>query len=135
MKYIITEEQFNKTKELIRAHKREQIILNFFDEHLSPYDGWDSHEEYARTIKLYAGELFIHFTKNHTGLHRTFLWYSICDNQNLEQPIPEGHCPLVEIPQHEYDAFDGYFGDTWKPVFKKWFLLHTGLEVVQVDSY
>jgi hypothetical protein len=61
------------------------------------------------------------------------MWYSLCDNENLSEPIPEGHCPVVVLPTLKYDALEGYFGNNWQEFFKRWFFTHTGLDVVQID--
>ena len=115
MKYIITEDQFKTAEQAIRAYRLEQTILKFFDDNLTPYDGWDSHKEYESELKENGGELFLQ-TKNDgewdldTDNH---MWYSLCDNENLSEPLPEGHCPVVVLPTLKYDALDGYFGDNY----------------------
>ena len=137
MKYLITEEQFKTAEQSIRAYRLEQTILKFFDDNLTPYDGWDSPQGYERELEENGGELFLQIkndgewnldTDNH-------MWYSLCDNENLSEPLPEGHCPVVTLPQSTYDALNGYFGDkVWITLFRRWFISHTGLLVVQVDS-
>lgn len=137
MKYIITEEQFKTAEEAIRTYRVEQTILKFLDDHLTPYDGWDSHKGYKMELEENQGELFIIIkpqgdewdlnSDNH-------MWYSICDNSNLSEPLPEGHCPVVTLPNGVYDALNGYFGDLWRTHFKRWFLGHTGMKVVQIDN-
>ena len=59
MKYLITESQFKTAEQAIRAYRLEQTILKFFDDNLTPYDGWESHKEYERTLKENGGELFL----------------------------------------------------------------------------
>jgi hypothetical protein len=136
MKYIITEDQFKTAEQSIRAYRLEQTIYNFFDGHLTPFDGWDSPQGYARELKENGGELFIR-TKDSDEWDlnsSNHMWYSICDNDNLSEPLPEGHCPVVVIPKLTYDALNGYFGDMWKILFKRWFITHTGMNVVQIDG-
>lgn len=139
MKYVITEEQFKTAEQAIRAYRLEQTILQFFDDQLSPFDGWDSPKEYKIELEENSGELFIYIVDPEGpdlgGDNNDFMWYSICDNENLSKPIPEGHCPVVVLPRPKYDALDGYFGEgNWKVFFKRWFMTHTGLDVVQVDK-
>jgi len=137
MKYIITEDQFKTAEQSIRAYRVEQTILKFFDDNLSPFDGWDSPKGYKIELEENSGELFIYVVDfdgpNASGDGDDFMWYSLCDNENLSEPIPEGHCPVVVLPTLKYDALEGYFGDNWKVFFKRWFLTHTGLNVIQVD--
>lgn len=127
MKYIITEQQ---------KERLEKAILEFFDDHLTPYEGWDSHEEYESELEINGGELFLFTEDSDTGDTDTtkHMWYSICDNDNLSEPIPEGECPVVSIPTPTYQALNGYFGDNWKKLFKRWFMSHTGLLVVEIDT-
>jgi hypothetical protein len=137
MKYVITEEQFKTAEQSIRAYRLEQSILQFFDDQLTPFDGWDSSRAYKKELEENSGELFIYVVDfdgpNASGDGDDFMWYSLCDNENLSEPIPEGHCPVVVLPTLKYDALDGYFGDTWKEFFKRWFFTNTGLKVVQID--
>ena len=137
MKYLITEDQFKTAEQAIRAYRLEQTILQFFDDQLAPFDGWDIIESYKTELEQNGGELFI-YVRDFDGPHSSgdgddFMWYSLCDNENLSEPLPEGHCPVVVLPTLKYDALDGYFGDNWKVFFKRWFMGHTGLKVVQID--
>jgi hypothetical protein len=137
MKYIVTEEQFKTAEQSIRTNRLERTILEYLDNHLSPFKGWNSYEEYQIELEENSGELFI-FTVESDGDAGTddHMWYSICDNQNLTEPIPEGHCPVVVLPSSSYDALEGYFGNNWKPIFKEWFTKNTGgLPVIQVDRW
>jgi len=123
MKYIITEEQHSKLHD---------SIIEWFDKNLTPYDGWDSHSNYKNAVKI-AKELFLFIDDFEVG-DSEHMWYSKCNNPNLGQPIPEGHCPVVTIPDTQYNALNGYFGNLWKPIFKQWFKDKTGLPVIQVDK-
>ena len=136
MKYIVTEQQLKTAEKSIRDSKIKESIYKFFNGHLTPYGGWDSHDTYASELEENGGELFLPIkdiddwdfkSDNH-------MWYSICENGNLSEPIPEGHCPVVTLPTLIFEALDGYFGDMWKTLFKRWFMGHTGLEVIQVDK-
>lgn len=137
MKYIITEEQFKTVEQSIRANKLEKTILEYLDSHLTPFKGWDSRKGYQIELENNSGELFI-FTVESYGDSSVdeHMWYSICDNQNLTEPMPEGHCPVVVLPSSSYDALTGYFGNSWKPIFKEWFMKNTGgLPVIHIDRW
>ena len=127
MKYIITEEQ---------NERLEKTIMKFFDKNLTPFEGWESHEDYESELEINGGELFLRITdENDWDLHsNNHMWYSICNNDNLSEPLNEGHCPVVTLPKSTYDALNGYFGDKWKRLFRRWFIVNTGLLVVQIDS-
>jgi hypothetical protein len=137
MKYIVTEDQFKTAEQAIRTYRLEQTILQFFDDQLTPIDGWNSQKGYKEELESNNGELFLIIKEytNEWDLDTTnHMWYSVCDNENLSEPLPEGHCPVVVLPKAKYDALDGYFGDKWKILFKRWFLGHTGMKVVQIES-
>ena len=127
MKYIITEEQ---------NERLEKTIMKFFDKNLTPFEGWESHEDYEGEVETNGGELFLRIgDDDEWDLHsNNHMWYSICNNDNLSEPLPEGHCPVVTLPKSTYDALNGYFGDKWKKLFRRWFIIHTGLLVIQIDS-
>jgi len=126
MKYIITEKQ---------KEKIEEVILKFFDEKLTPEEGWESHEDYESELEM-SGELFLRLNDDEDWdlNSENHMWYSVCDNENLSEPLPEGHCPVVTLPDTVFDALNGYFGDLWKKLFKRWFMSNTGLLVVQIDK-
>lgn len=134
MKYIITEEQFNTINQSVKTSKIEKSIIKYLDDHLTPFDGWDSPKGYQIVLDENGGELFI-ITRlfTDTGRDDANMWYSLCDNENSSNSIPEGHCPVIVIPSSSYISLDGYFGGMWKEIFIKWFKGHTGLDVVQID--
>ena len=127
MKYIITEEQ---------NERLEKTMMEFFDKNLTPFEGWESHEDYESELEINGGELFLRTTDDDEWdlLSNNHMWYSICNNDNLSEPLDEGHCPVVTLPKSTYDALNGYFGDKWKKLFRRWFIIHTGLLVIQIDS-
>jgi len=136
MKYIITEDQFKTAEQAIKAYRLEKTIIEFFDDKLTPLEGWESHEDYESELEVNGGELFLLIrdddewdlnSENH-------MWYSICDNDNLSEPIPEGHCPVVTLPYTTWDALNGYFGPRWQELFRRWFKTNTGLSVVQIEK-
>lgn len=127
MKYIITEEQ---------NERLEKTMMEFFDKNLTPFEGWESYEDYESELEINGGELFLRTTDDDEWdlLSNNHMWYSICNNDNLSEPLDEGHCPVVTLPKSTYDALNGYFGDKWKRLFRRWFIIHTGLLVVQIDT-
>ena len=127
MKYIITEEQ---------NERLEKTMMEFFDKNLTPFEGWESHEDYESELEINGGELFLRTTDDDEWdlLSNNHMWYSICNNDNLSEPLNEGHCPVVTLPKSTYDALNGYFGDKWKKLFRRWFIIHTGLLVIQIDT-
>ena len=127
MKIVITEQQ----KETL-----EKTIIDFFDRNLTPFDGWDHEDEYKSELEINGGEVFIQTREDGEWNlnHDNHMWYSVCDNANLSEPLDEGHCPVVTLPRPVYDALNGYFGDNWKKLFRRWFMSNTGLVVVQIDT-
>ena len=110
--------------------------MDFLDDKLTPLEGWESHEDYASELDENGGELFLQIADDgEWDLNRNnHMWYSTCDNDNLSEPLDEGHCPVVTLPGPVYQGLEGYFGDRWKKLFRRWFITNTGLLVVQIDT-
>jgi hypothetical protein len=128
MKYVVTQKQIDGLRE---------TVINYLDSNLTPFGGWESRNSYKKERES-AGEIFIFFVgENDLGYNEAsddpHMWYSDCDNPNLDESLPEGQCPLVAIDSSKYDALDGFFGDIWKPIFLEWFKNHTGLKIKHVD--
>jgi hypothetical protein len=127
MKYVVTQKQIDGLRE---------TILNYLDNNLTPYDGWESPKSYKKERED-AGEVFLHFVETGNGIEswgdEPHMWYSDCDNPNLSEPLPKGQCPLVAIDSSKYEALDAFFGEIWKPIFLEWFRSHTGLMIKHVD--
>jgi hypothetical protein len=121
MKYIITEQQNDRIA---------STIIEYFDNNLTPYDGWESHQKYKKGVKS-DDEYFFHFADDWNETNH--MWYSLCNNHNLSNPLDEGKCPVVTIPNTIYDALTAYFGNMWKPLFEIWFEDKTGLPVKYVS--
>jgi len=124
MKYIITEQQ---------AENLKKAILDYFNENMTPFDGWQKTKEYKKEMKENDGELFLFIDDVETPDDGNHMWYSIHTNPhvNLHKEI----CPLVLIPDGMSNALNGYFGDFWKPIFIEWFQNNTGLKVKKVDNF
>ena len=128
MKYIITEEQQNRLLE---------IILNYLNSNLVPKGGWKDKKYYQKEMEQNY-EMFMFFDlededEDYGWGEESHMWYSLCDNPNLDSPIREDYCPLITINSAKYDAVDGFFGPRWKELFKRWFTKHTGLPVKHVE--
>ena len=81
MKYIITEDQSEKLKE---------VLFRYFDSSLAPGDGWEKKKSYKKDVEMYD-EVFFFFDQNAEGLGESedHMWYSVCDNHNLDKPLRE----------------------------------------------
>ena len=124
MKYIITEEQNNHLIE---------IILRYLDSNLTPGGGWKDKEYYQEEMNG-SYEMFLMFDPDDEEYgENAHMWYTECENPNLDPPLPGLNCPLITIDSAKYDSLDGFFGPRWKELFKRWFTKHTGLPVVSVD--
>jgi len=125
MKYLVTQKQIDGLKE---------TIINYLDSNLTPFGGWENKKYYEKEIES-GYELFFFFNTEEEDSwgEDAHMWYSLCDNPNLNEPLPKGKCPLVAIDSSKYEALDAFFGDIWKSVFLEWFIQHTGLPVKQVD--
>lgn len=122
MKILITE---NQNDALI------QTIKTFIENNIIPEDDWDTHEVYRKDLKSNGGEVFINL--ENYEYDDSHIWYSICNNKNLEKPINSKYCPVVAVPKSIFNSLEGFFGIYWKPIFIKWFEEKTGLKAKNVD--
>lgn len=133
MKYIISEQQNNRLKE---------IIFSFLNDYLTPFGGWKKKEFYKKEIQnpFNDYELFIpiensaeeeidYFEDWDTTEH---MFYSTCQNENYSYKI--GECPEIVIPKTKYETLGDTFGEGWKPIFIEWFIQNTSLPVKVVRS-
>ena len=123
MKYIISEQQVESLK---------QTILNYFEDNLTPYDGWQSSSEYKKELKSSDYELFLFLVESDGSGEEDHMWYATYKNPHAT--IPKESSPLVALPDSRFNALEGYFGDLWKPLFIEWFKKNTGLPLKTVDN-
>jgi hypothetical protein len=126
MKYIITENQQNKLID---------IILGYLDSNLVPGGGWKDKKYYQKETEQNY-EMFFMFNTDEEDFgwgESDHMYYTQCDNPNLDSPVREEYCPLISIDSKKYDSLDGYFGPRWQELFKRWFTKNTGLPVKYVD--
>lgn len=123
MKYIITES------------KLESAIISYLDENFYPDYGWtDSYQEdvdkwgdlvfFINDVDSYC---YYGCNMQDGGEHNSFEGYGSLNGFE---------CPLLSIYPRVSQQLNSYFGDVWKPIFKKWFEENTGLTVNQItDAY
>lgn len=111
----------------------DELIYNFLDSNLTPFDGWSNPKYYRKGVDM-DDEIFLFLVQSEGYGEDPHMWYSVCDNNNFDSPIPEGECPVVTIPSAKFESLNGFFGDMWKPIFPKWFYSHTKLPIVKVES-
>jgi hypothetical protein len=124
MKYIITEEQNQMLKD---------IIWKYLDGNFTPYGGWDLPRTYKKAVES-DDEVFFHLVESEGYGDDIHMWYSVCNNHNLSEPIPKGMCPVVTLPSEKAEAIDDVFGSLWKPVFLEWFNYYTKLPIKHVET-
>ncbi len=123
MKYLITES------------KLENAIMNYLDELFDiqdlnwthPYDYDDETGEEGddeNRIEFYIGD----YEGSDEGCFR---WYACEYFHPNSKAINE--CPTISIERQYTDTLNGYFGDMWKPTFKKWIKHHFDLDVKTVE--
>ncbi len=125
MKYIITES------------KLESAIISYLDENFYPDYGWLNPDVYQTTIKQYGDcDFFINDSDS-------YIYYGCDAGVKYDRHFHPNDgklrwykCPLLSIHPRVSQQLNSYFGDTWKPIFKKWFEQNTGLIVNQItDDY
>lgn len=114
MRYIITE---SKLDEIIVNYLNKMYDVN--DIHwTNPMgggdDGWD---EYPNRLYFYKGDF--------SDDERLFLWYDK-EYWNVERSDNARNfyqkSPVLDFENaNDLETLNGYFGDKWVPIFKKWF--------------
>ena len=125
MKYIVTQAQIDSLRE---------TIINYLDRTLTPYGGWNSPKQYEKEVDD-TNEIFFYIEEDELAsrFESPHMWYSICNNYNLNGLLSDDECPIVTIPPSKYKSLEGFFGEIWKPIFLEWFRKHTGLKINHVD--
>ena len=127
-------------KVIISENRVNQIIRKYLDETFTPDYGWGNntrHGSYQDDVDRY-GELV--FFINDTD---SYIYYGCNAGAGPEDGFFAGYghlhnykCPLLSIYPAVSQQLSNYFGDMWKPIFKKWFEENTGLIVNQItDDY
>jgi hypothetical protein len=106
---------------IISESKLEETIINYFDELFSvddinsthPYEEFDdgTEGEDENRIEFYKGDY---------GDEDTCFSYYKCDYFTPYSGARE-NCPMIQVEKKYERILDGYFGDTWREPFKKWF--------------
>jgi hypothetical protein len=109
MRYIINESQ----KKVIG-----DVIMNFFDDNLTPDIPWDMAEKEIKLHKFgrYGYDLHLDDSGNN--------YYTYWNCQSVIDSLGEDHgydCPAIDLPQHIYENLENVFGELWKPILIKWF--------------
>ena len=127
-------------KIIISENKVNQIIRKYLDETFYPDYGWNEntrHGSYQEDVDRYGDVVFFINDKD------SYIYYGCNANGGPEDEFfaDYGHlhnfeCPLLSIYPKVSQQLNDYFGDMWKPIFKKWFEENTGLIVNQItDAY
>ena len=119
-------------KVIITESRLEKVITDYLDDIYVPDYGWSENSRYGsyqKDVKQYGDIVFF------IDDHDSYVYYG-CNHLSFEE---DGHlhnykCPLLSIYPRVSERLDSTFGEIWKPIFKKWFEEHTGLEVVQLTT-
>ena len=127
-------------KVIISENRVNQIIRKYLDETFYPDYGWNEntrHGSYQEDVDRYGDVVFFINDKD------SYIYYGCNANAGPEDEFFAGYghlhnyeCPLLSIYPKVSQQLNDYFGDMWKPIFKKWFEENTGLTVNQItDNY
>jgi len=140
MKIMMMKNTTTKMKYIITESRLESAIISYLDENFTPDYGWNEntrHGSYQEDVDRYGDVVFFINDQD------SYIYYGCNANDNTEDEYfsiyghLHGHkCPLLVIYPKVSRHLDNYFGDMWKPIFKKWFEENTGLTVNQItDDY
>ena len=127
-------------KIIISENRVNQIIRKYLDETFYPDYGWNEntrHGSYQEDVDRYGDVVFFINDVD------SYIYYGCNANAGPEDEFFAGYghlhnyeCPLLSIYPKVSQQLSDYFGDMWKPIFKKWFEENTGLTVNQItDNY
>jgi len=95
-------------KSNITESQLDDLIIKFFDEDYYPDYGWEDASFYEKELESYD---------NYNFYINDDLAYTYFDDGSME------------INKWLIDDLNSRFGEKWKPLFKKWFEMNTGLSV------
>ena len=116
-------------KVIITESRLEKVITDYLDDLYQPDNGWSYPDVYQVGVKHYGDLVFFINDQD------SYVYYG-CNHLSFEK---DGHlhhynCPLLSVYPRVSERLDSTFGEIWKPIFKKWFEEHTGLEVAQLTT-
>lgn len=126
MKYIITES------------KLESAIISYLDDNFYPDYGWNenTHGSYQQDVDKWGDLVFFINDED------SYIYYGCNAGEGDDMKFASYgslyhyKCPLLSISPKVSKQLNDWFGDMWKPIFKKWFEGNTGLTVSQLtDDY
>lgn len=127
MKYIITESRLEKA------------IMEYLDKEFIPDYGWYENDRagtYQDDVDRFGDLVFFINDVD------SYVYYGCNSGKEYDKDFePSGRldnyrCPLLSVYPAISQQLSNYFGDMWKPIFKKWFEENTGLTVNQItDDY
>ena len=97
----------------ITESQLDNLIIKFFDEDYYPDYGWEDASFYEKELESYED-------------------YNFYINDNLAYTYFDDGS--MEINKWLIDDLNTRFGDRWKPLFKRWFEMNTGLTVYDMVS-
>ena len=122
MKYIITESRL------------ESAILEYINREFIPDYGWNEKDVYQNELDKWGDLVFFINDQD------SYVYYGCnagSENDRLFDSygsLYDYKCPLLSIYPNVSEQLSNYFGDTWKPIFKKWFEENTGFEVAELTD-
>ena len=122
-------------KVLITESRLESLIIDYLNDSYYPDYGWANPDVYQKDVKQYGDVLFF------VDDRESYIYYGCNANAGPEDEFFAGYghlhnykCPLLSVYPVVAQRLDSTFGEIWKPIFKKWFEEHTGLEVAQLTT-
>jgi hypothetical protein len=126
-------------KVLITESRLESLIIDYLNDSYYPDYGWKGNSKsdigYQDEVDKWGDIVFF------VDDQESYIYYGCNANAGPEDEFFAGYghlhnyeCPLLSIYPYMSQRLDSAFGDIWKPIFKKWFEEHTGLEVAQLTT-
>lgn len=121
-------------KVVITESRLEKVVTDYLNDLYYPDYGWANPDVYQKDVKQYGDLVFFIDDRD------SYVYYG-CNAGSENDRMFETYgnlrnykCPLLSIHPRVSKRLYSTFGDIWKPIFKKWFEINTGLEVAQLTT-
>ena len=126
-------------KVVITESRLESLIIDYLNDSYYPDYGWKGNSKsdvgYQDEVDKWGDIVFF------VDDQESYIYYGCNANAGPEDEFFAGYghlhnykCPLLSIYPYMSQRLDSAFGEIWKPIFKKWFEEHTGLEVAKLTT-
>jgi hypothetical protein len=129
----------NESKENITESRRDKVMTEYFNELFNVDEiNWSHPLEFYGYGGDRGGEEYVDETRTKFYIGPEFnddiVFYFYEEEYFSPDSGMKDKCPLIVVEDDYKRSLDGYFGDSWHELFKKWFKENFGLEIKTIDT-